>query len=77
MNRTRTHSQRRRQDAYYPDTMSRQARRLTEMRQVWAYWRDRTGPATGYALARADMLSIADRACHELAAGLIAQGLTA
>jgi hypothetical protein len=44
------------------------------MRQVWAYWRDRTGPASGYALARQDMLTIAEHACRDIGAELIAKG---
>lgn len=72
----RTWAQRARQDAYYPDTMSPQARRLAEMRSISQYWRHRAGPATGYALDDpADMQAIADRACLDLAALLIASGV--
>ena len=70
----RTWAQRRRSDAYCPDTMSRPARRLIEMRAIARYWRDRIGPATGYALEAASMRAIADRACLDIAATLIAEG---
>lgn len=71
---SRTWAQRARQDAYYPDTMSRNARRLAEMRGVARYWRGRTGLASGYALDAASMIAIADRACLDIAAALIAAG---
>lgn len=70
----RTWAQRARQDAYYPDTMSRPARRLADMRAVARYWRGRTGPASGYALDSASMIDIAGRACLDIAAALIAVG---
>ena len=70
----RTWAQRARQDAYYPDTMSRQARSLVDMRAVARYWRQRTGPAGGNALEAATMIAIADRACLDIAAALIAAG---
>jgi hypothetical protein len=73
----RTWAQRAQQDAYYPDTMSRQARRLAEMRSVLDYWHQRTGPATGFALNNASMTAIASRACFELAAGIIGAGCAA
>jgi hypothetical protein len=73
----RTWAQRRRQDAYYPDSMSRQARRLAEMRAVLDYWHQRTGPATGWALDAASMIAIADRACRDLAGGIIGEGCAA
>jgi len=69
-----TWAQRRRRDADFPDTMSPQARRLAEMRSVLSYWQARTGPAYGYALDAPDMIAIADRACLDIAAGLIAEG---
>ena len=72
--KARTWAQRARQDAYHSDTMSRQARRLAESRSVARYWRERTGPASGYALDAASMIAIADRACLDLAAALIAAG---
>lgn len=72
----RTWAQRRRQDDYFPDTMSSKARRLAEMRSVSTYWRTRTGPATGYALDDpAEMQAIADRFCLDLAASLIGEGM--
>ena len=70
----RTWAQRARQDAYYPDTMSRPARRLAEMRALASYWRERTGPGRGNALEAASMFAIADRACLDIAAALIAAG---
>lgn len=75
--KARTWAQRARQDAYYPDTMSRGARRLADMRAVLDYWRNRTGPAIGYVLSADSMESIAHRACRDLAAGIIGQGFAA
>lgn len=72
--KARTWAARRRQDAYFPDTMSRQARRLAEMRGVLHYWQNRTGPATGWALEAPQMIAITDRACLDIAAVLIAEG---
>jgi len=34
----RTWAQRARKDAYYPDTMSHQARSLIELRAQWLFW---------------------------------------
>ncbi|WP_201496316.1 hypothetical protein [Rubrivivax sp. A210] len=55
--------------------MSRPARRLAEMRGIADYWRTRTGPPTGYALDSQSMHTLADRACRDLAAGLIGAGV--
>lgn len=55
-------------------TWAQRARRLSELRSVARCWRERIGLACGYALDAMSMIVIADRACLDLAAALIAAG---
>jgi hypothetical protein len=68
----RTWAQRRRQDAYFPDTMSRRARRLVEAIATAAVWREHTRFSASDAAV--GVLELADRECRDLAAEVIAPG---
>lgn len=59
---------------YHPATMSAEAQRLGRMRAIAAYWRTSKAPGCN-GFDAAAMVTTAERACRDIAAGLIAAGI--